>query len=188
MQSQIDTMKPSITTRVDLRTETKAWIIERFHKRLKLRMKTPTFFVIPNLPGDDAAKLTYEQVRQALLEFEHRGRHVPLVELTLTQSDLGLENEACPGNSAAFRCLALDVRAIEKVKDRIKMALWPPWRLASAGPAPERMNQDFIRRRLQGFITVLGRFVYNKGYLVGPKWCRVSKRLKQSRTDFFSCL
>lgn len=157
MQSQIDTMKTFRTTRVHLRTATKARIVERFYKRLKPIMKTPTFFVIPDFPDDDSAELDYQRVRQALLGFQHRGRDVPLVELTLTQTDLGVEHEALSSNSAGLRCLALDVRAIEKVKDRIKTALWPPWSIASASPAPEQMNQDFIRRRLKDFITVLGR-------------------------------
>lgn len=152
-----------------LQVETKARIINECYKYLKLSMKTPTFFIIPNIPGDNSTELLYQRIRSSLSGFQHQGKNVPLVELTFTPRDLGLSDEPLLRNLVVFRCLAVDVRAIERVKDRIKMALWQPLGRASSDISQERIDQNVIKHLLQDFIEILAHPSSKHQRLEGPR-------------------
>lgn len=81
------------------------------------------FVALPILPGAESASAC-EVVRNALNGLEHRGKPIPLIEHRIHGTELAT-TLPLPNTEVSFLCLGSETKSIEKMRDRVKWALWP---------------------------------------------------------------
>lgn len=118
-------MNPTATNRfmMELSDAARSSISATCLDRVQASMAKPVCVAMPILRGTEPP-CAYQAVRSDLQAFRHRGNAVPFAEFDLVGADTGL-GDVLTAKDVVFRCMALDTGSVEKVKDRVKAALWP---------------------------------------------------------------
>ncbi len=140
-------------------------ISEVLRSRITNKMEKLTCFIMPVKKGD--LEKDFQTVRDTLKEFYHKKVHIPLIEVELRTSDLNDYLEPSNFPDMAFQCLCLDTGSSEKVKDKIKIALWKSSQFKGNTKAATEDN-DEILHSLQKVIRTFSAGRHEKGSIQSP--------------------
>lgn len=86
-------------------------------------MSNPTYFVMVYDETDDEITERYSRIRQGFQSLASSGRTTALRELEMRPKQVGFVDWNCFPQSMRFKCLALDTKSAEKVRDMLKWVL-----------------------------------------------------------------
>ncbi len=135
-----------------------------FASRLAGVCRHPAFFIAACSPADEGSILRYAAIRSSFLELRPERE---LIELAATAEEAGIRGLPADRKAVQLKCIAIDSRAVERVRDGMKRRLWT---VRGASPSrdimPARAPSEVLSRLGEDLVHTSGRPVLDGGRLL----------------------